>query len=129
MNVNVNGDDQGIYVNVEQPNKQFLKNRGLYTADQTWLYKQSGAVPELQVGVPDSPTFNTLNYSPFVAGPNPPPPPDDATLAAELSTLIDMEGMLTLGAVNAFTSNPDELFSKGKNFFYADFLGGKRTVE
>ena len=125
VNVNVNGVSQGIYVNVEQPNKQFLKNRGLYTADQTWLYKQSNVSDtELNVGLPHSPTFNTLNYSPFVPGGS--LPPDDATLAAELSTLIDMEGMLTLGAVNAFTENTDALFSNGKNFFYADFLVGQR---
>jgi len=29
-------------------------------------------------------------------------------------------------AVNAITDNPDELFNKGKNFFWADFSNGKR---
>ena len=34
-----------------------------------------------------------------------------------------MEALLTLGAVSAFTMGPDDLFSKGKNFYYIDFLG------
>ncbi|MDH3979538.1 MAG: CotH kinase family protein, partial [Gammaproteobacteria bacterium] len=29
----VNGEYLGVYINVEQPDKQFLKNRGLYTKD------------------------------------------------------------------------------------------------
>jgi len=45
----------------------------------------------------------------------------------ELNGLIDMESMMILGALTSFTSNPDAIFSKGKNFYYADFLGSKRT--
>ncbi len=40
----VNGEYVGVYANVEQRNKQFLRNRGLYsseTKDGTWLYKVS----------------------------------------------------------------------------------------
>jgi hypothetical protein len=29
--------------------------------------------------------------------------------------------MLSLGALNAYTDNPDELFNKGKNYFWVDF--------
>ncbi len=39
----VNGEYLGVYVNVEQPDKTFLKNRGIYTKNQTWLYKASDA--------------------------------------------------------------------------------------
>ena len=65
----VNGEYIGVYVNVEQPDKTFLKNRGLYTTNETWLYKASnvGANYELKVGNPDSPTTTDLCYSPFGA--------------------------------------------------------------
>ncbi|MFX0095304.1 MAG: hypothetical protein ACFFBD_26455 [Candidatus Hodarchaeota archaeon] len=31
----------GVYVNVEQVDKQFLKNRGMWTKDETWLLKKN----------------------------------------------------------------------------------------
>ncbi|MCH7750610.1 MAG: CotH kinase family protein [Planctomycetes bacterium] len=36
----INGESQGVYLNVEQPNKQFLRNRSLWDKDNTWLFKQ-----------------------------------------------------------------------------------------
>jgi spore coat protein CotH len=132
LNLRVNGDNIGVLLNVEEVDKQFLRNRNLWKGSQTWLYKQDDIGPaELKEGDPDSPTVVTLNYSPFVAssgkGKNSTTvtAASDAT-AAQLVDLIDMEGMLTLGAVNAFSSNPDELFNKGKNFFWADSLTWKR---
>ena len=139
----VNGEYQGVYVNVEQPDKTFLKNRGLYTANETWLYKGDavGGEYELKVGDPDSPTTTELCYSPFGAeggggkgkkgggGSTDCEAPDsDSAMATELNRLIDMEAMLTLGAVSAFHMGPDDLFSKGKNFYYIDFLGGDKRL-
>ena len=43
-------------------------------------------------------------------------------LAAELPPLINMQGILSLGAVNSFMGNPDAIFSHGKNFYFVDFL-------
>jgi hypothetical protein len=48
----VNGEYQGVYVNVEQPDKTFLKNRGLYTKNETWLYKENCAIRRLVPGLP-----------------------------------------------------------------------------
>lgn len=115
----VNGQYYGVYVNVEQRDKTWLKNRGLWNAGQTWLYKVSGVdAPVLDFGTGDSPTQAILCYPPFgttcVT-------PDDATLQAELPAYIDMEAMLTIAAVEAFITMPDALFSKGKNFYYTDF--------
>jgi hypothetical protein len=152
----VNGEYLGVYVNVEQPDKTFLQNRGIYAADATWLYKAGdiGATYELKVGDPDSPTTTALCYSPFGAyndggstdkgggkgngkgkgngndsggtDTTCTVPDSDEAMALELDRLIDMEAMLTQGAVSAFTMGPDALFSKGKNFYYIDFLYGKR---
>ncbi|MDH3980926.1 MAG: CotH kinase family protein, partial [Gammaproteobacteria bacterium] len=55
-------------------------------------------------------------------------PDSDSAMATELNKLIDMEAMLTLGAVSAFHMGPDDLFSKGKNFYYIDFLGGDKRL-
>jgi spore coat protein CotH len=153
----VNGEYQGVYVNVEQPDKTFLKNRGLYTANETWLYKGDavGGEYELKVGDPDSSTTTALCYAPFGAAESDggggkgngkgngkggggndggggstgcTVPDSDNAMAAELNDLIDMEAMLTLGAVSAFHMGPDDLFSKGKNFYYIDFLGGDKRL-
>jgi spore coat protein H len=122
VNVTVNGQNLGVYANVEQVDKAFLRNRDLWVEGQTWLYKQGEiGPPELRQGPGDaSPTFNILDYSPFrTQNPQPTPPPE--VVAAQLPGLINMHSMLTLGAINAFTGNQDELFTKGKNFFFADF--------
>jgi len=138
----VNGEYVGVYVNVEQRDKTFLKNRFLYTKNETWLYKAGsvGTSYELKVGDPDSPTSAELCYSPFGgeggkkgkgkkgggSGTTCEAPDGAAAIGAELDSLIDMDAMLTQGAVGAFTMGPDALFSKGKNFYFIDFAAGKR---
>jgi hypothetical protein len=116
-----------LYANVEQPDKTFLRNHDLWVSEETWLYKQGDiGPPELKWGEGDSPTFEALYYRPFApGGPDPP-----AGYETQMQNLIDMDQMLTVGAVNVFTVNPDELLSKGKNFFCADYevgaAGGQR---
>src|SRR5687768_15924352 len=125
VNVNLNGAPLGVYANVEQVDKRFLRNRDLWTEGATWLYKKSDIGVQTKEEGPsgNSPAVTALNYSPFTQSNTPPP----AGYEAQLESLIDMKGMLTLGAVNAFTANSDELFTKGKNFWFADFQGGKRA--
>lgn len=125
VRLNVNGVYHGTYVNVEQVDKRFMENRGLWLDDDTWLYKQSDVgPPTLEFGGPaGSPTFAALCYSPFSSGCATPPP---ATLATDVANRVDMQGMLTLGAVNAWAYSPDNLFSKGKNIFFADSEYEKR---
>jgi hypothetical protein len=130
----VNGQHIGLYINVEERDSQFLRNRGLprgTTAEgmrRSWLYEIDDLGPgsfELEDGdLPHSPTWTALCYAPFTVGNKKRPPcptPDDATLAADLPGLIDMSIMLTQGAVDAFASNGDALFSHGKNFRHIDF--------
>ncbi len=125
---------QGVYLNVEFVDALFLAHRGLWDSANTWLYKQDDiGLPEIK-GTPDgshSPAYAALDYSPFQATRlsgkrvlN--PTPIDPALEQDLNLHIDMDSMLRLGAVNAFTDNPDELFNKGKNFFWADFTNGRR---
>ena len=121
----INGIDTGVYVHAEQPDKRFLENRGLWVDDETWLYEVEDINGfELDEGGPeDSPTFLALCYSPF-ASPSSCATPDPVTLAAEVPALVDMQGLLTLAAVDSFSANPDAIFSHGKNFYFADFLSG-----
>lgn len=123
VNVTVNGQPLGLYANVEQLDKTFLRNRDLWVSDETWLYKQGDiGPPTLEAGTGDSPTYTTLDYRPFQARGSLPP----AGYETQVQSLIDMAEMLTVGAVNAFSSTNDELFNKGKNFFFADFGAGAR---
>lgn len=53
----------GVYVNAEQRDKQMLRNRGLWTEDETWIFDQDDiGVPEIEEGDGFSPTYNTLCY-------------------------------------------------------------------
>ncbi len=124
VTLNINGTDTGVYVNAEQRDKRFLQNRGLHTPGETWLYKVGDFNDwEIKVGGPeDSPTFQALCYSPFLAPNGECPTPPSPVLAAELPPLINMQGILSLGAVNSFMGNPDAIFSQGKNFYFVDFL-------
>ena len=113
----VNGEYIGVYVHAEERDKQFLKHRGMWKEGATWLYKNDpNPVVESGSGG-DSPTYAYLCFSPFrnsCAQPN---------LESNLPPRIDMQGMLTLGAIEAFTANSDGLFTHdGKNVFFVDFL-------
>ena len=130
VKVDVNGTHIGVYSNVEQRDTQFLRNRGIYVNGATWLYEIDDIDSwALETGNPNSATFNTLCYVPFAPPPKKGRPggcatPGDASLLAQLDALIEMDAMLAQGAVDAFSDNPDALFSHGKNFFYADFAHG-----
>ena len=132
VNLYINGQYMGVYVNVEQPDKQYLKNRGLWEGgDDTWLYKMSDIdspeakeAPEDDFGnVIDSPASVSLCYSPFKDKGRCDTPAD---FKDRLNNQINMEGMLTFGAVSAFHYSPDDLFGKGKNFYYLDYSDSVR---
>jgi hypothetical protein len=132
VQLRVNGRLIGVYVNAEQRDKQMLRNRGLWTNDQTWIFDQDDiGVPEIEEGDGFSPTYNKLCYVPFrVAGKKGSgacSKPTDAVLANQLPLLINMPGMLTQGAVDAYTDNPDALLSHGKNFQFVDFIDPNNT--
>ena len=129
VRLNINDTYTGVYVNAEQRNKQFLRNRELYTPGETWLYKVGDINGlELKVGDGESPTVAVLCYSPFRRQNRDCPTPGNEALAAELPQLIVMRGMMSLAAVNAFTGNPDAMLSHAKNFYFADFLSGRKRM-
>lgn len=127
----VNGLYRGVYVNVEQVNKQFLRNRGLYTKDQIWLYKQEGQTEfVLEVGNelnPASPAVLALCYEPFACttftGPLC-PTPDDDNLVADMNEWVNIQGLLAMEATDALNANTDGLFNHYKNNFFLDFDDG-----
>lgn len=132
VQLRVNGQLIGVYVNAEQRDKQMLRNRGLWVDGETWIFDQDDiGVPEIEEGDGFSPTYNTLCYVPFRAGGKKGsgtcPTPNDVELANQLPLLINMRGMLTQGAVDAYTDNPDALLSHGKNFQFVDFIDPNNT--
>jgi hypothetical protein len=126
----------GVFVNVEQHDKQFLKNHGLWAGgDDTWLIKFSDVYsPEIKEAPQDafgdpleSPTVSALDFRPFQecgrgnrTG-DCDPQPSGAAFVDTLDHYLNMEGFLTLAAVSAFHLSPDDLISKGKNFFHVDY--------
>jgi spore coat protein CotH len=130
----VNGVYYGVYVNAEHLDKTFLINRGLYIWHETWLYQfRDDHEFTLEVGDdlnPKSPTVDELCYFPFAHGYETSPlypeggicsQPGDEALVTQLNELINMKGMLAMGAVNAFVSNPDSLFTHARNSHFLDF--------
>lgn len=114
----VNGDCKGVFLNAEQRDKRLLRNRDWYNPSCTWLYKIDGSAM-LEVGNGDSPVHNKLGFAPLSEGNNPQVQPD---LDAYLPQWINMRGMLTLGACEAFVENRDGLFThSGKNSYAVDF--------
>ncbi|MFT5291650.1 MAG: hypothetical protein ACI8QC_003134 [Planctomycetota bacterium] len=125
--IRINGVNTGVYVNVEQRDKTFLKNRNTWVPDQTWLYHLDDVYSDsLNAGLGDSPEYQTLCYDPFQNPNMACQSPPLAGFQADLDALVDMKGMLTLGAVNAFMGHRDSLFSKGKNTMFADFSTGRK---
>jgi hypothetical protein len=122
----------GVYINVEQRNTQYLKNRYDYVSGNFWMYEVDDINVYLtEVGTGHSPAYQALNFVPFqvVSGGKPKGSGtklNDTDLKTQLETWIDMQAMLTEGAVDAFSTNPDALFSHGKNFKIIDFVAGKR---
>jgi hypothetical protein len=133
-------DRLGVYVNNEQRDKQFLRNRGLFVSSSTWMYKQDDiGLMEHDVAPSDDPTsalydspaFKALCWSPFQpvstntkkGAPKPTcvAPASDAALESALDGWIDMDAMLRQGAVDTLTDNGDALFTNGKNYFVVDF--------
>jgi hypothetical protein len=135
--VSVNGEYLGVYTNVEQRNKQFLRNRSLWN-NATWMYKQDDIGraefdegPTLDDGTPiDSANVDALCFAPFrpTSGEWAAtcPAPSDGLLDETLNATIDMRVMLTQGAIDAFTVNDDAMLTKGKNFFFVDRAGELR---
>lgn len=133
----VNGDEYhflGVYINVEQRNKRFLQNRGVYQKSNSYLYEVDDInVSVVEVGLngdeggPHSETYNALNFPPFQQSSGSgkkqtgTPTPKDPELKLLLDQKINMQAMLAQGAVDAFCTNPDALFSHGKNFKFIDF--------
>jgi hypothetical protein len=128
VNLSVNGQNLGVYTSVEQRNKQFLRNRGVWPSNDTWLYKGDDiGNPVLEAGLEaGSPAMETLCFFPFRPAASACPTPSDSELANLLPQLIDMDAMLTQAAVDAFTGNNDALMSKGKNFHFIDVTAQPR---
>jgi hypothetical protein len=117
----------GVYVNVEQPDKQFLKNRGVWTDGLTWLYKQDdiGLPEQKEVGCDeanpiDSPTYTELVCSPFLQSSGRGKNKIEDCAPELIEELVNVGVMMSQGAVDTFSSNADGIFTHEKNFFWVD---------
>ncbi len=131
VRVFVNGAYIGVYVNAEQRDKQFLKNRGLWTAGSTWLYEQEDVgTAAIEEGDGNSPTYTHLCYAPFRPKKEATcaTPSNDDVLAADLLEWINMRAMLAACAADAVADNNDGLCSHGNNMFFVDFTGGQSSL-
>jgi spore coat protein H len=120
----VNGELIGVYVNVEQLDKRFLRSRGI--DDEGWLFKLSG-------GVDDGYKTNETTPNPYEErlcffDKNPCAAPSAEELATYLPEHLDIEQMLLFGGVNALVANSDAPFYKDNNFYWYDDPAGAPRV-
>jgi len=132
----VNGIYRGVYVNNEQYDRAFLRNRGL--DNQVWMYKYVDTgyfvLEEGDELHPASDAVLDICYLPFANAVDPALEPtgglcllpDDPNMViSDMNDWVNMQGMLSYAAVNAFASNPDDIFSYGgHNAFFMDFSDG-----
>ena len=122
IEVSVNGDDLGRYVNVEQIDKRFV--RTFVGDDDGWIWKFSGSDDDGQKtneGVDDP----YDDYFCFFKK-NGCDPPSSAELEAELPDKLDIPQLLTIGGVNALMANHDAIMLKLNNYIFYDRAGGGR---
>jgi hypothetical protein len=120
--VHVNGELLGVYTNVEQVDKRFLRSR--IGDDDGWLYKHSGSADDgykTNEMVPN-PYEDALCF--FDNNPCQPPPANE--LLTYLPKHLDIEQMLRMGAVNAIVANSDAPLGKNNNYYFYDWAGGGR---
>jgi hypothetical protein len=133
----VNGQQMGVYGNVEQVNRWFLKARLSEDAGHMWKLSCqdlcAGQTRDDQTGLWDGAdpncvdtTRDDLCFEPFVessqtacAG----PPQDE--WATALPPLVNMEQFLHMTAVDALMSNKDALTTNHNNFYYYNYLYGE----
>jgi hypothetical protein len=116
----VNGELIGVYVNVEQVDKRFLRSRG--ADDDGWLFKLSGS---------DGDGYKTNETTPnpyddrlCFWGKNPCAMPPAAELATYVPEHLDVDQMLRFGGVNAVIANSDGPLVKDNNFYFYDDPAG-----
>lgn len=127
VNLHVNDELIGTYVNVEQVDTRFLTHR--FGDNDGWLVKKSG-------GTGDGPQTHETDglVDPYAAyfcfwengGQACDPPPADVLLA-ELPQHLDIPQMLRLGAAEAYLANTDSPLFKDNNWYYYDWAGGGRA--
>ena len=119
IRVHVNGELLGVYVSVEQVDKSFLKR--FVGNDSGWLWKYSGSDGDGQ-------KTNEGTEDPFMADlcyleRNGCAIPSDAQLAEELPGKLDIQQILTVGAVNALVANTDSPLLKFNNYIFYNWTG------
>jgi spore coat protein H len=122
--VTINGESFGVYVNVEQVDRSFLRSR--LGDNHGWLYKKSGHN--------DGPRTHKDNFDDpyeeyfcFWRSGNRCPVPSPEALAAELPEKLDIPQILRVGAVNAIIANTDGPIFKDNNYYWYDWDGGPRV--
>jgi hypothetical protein len=122
VRLTVNGQVLGVYVNVEEVDKRFLRDR--FGDDSGWLYKKSGSTN-------DGYHTNETQPNPYAAyfcfwEKNGCAAPAAAELRDSLPTHLAVEQMLRVGAVNALIGNTDSPLLKDNNYLFYDWAGGPR---
>ena len=129
----VNGTFNGIFVFVEQYDKDYLQHRNIYDAHgHSWLYKHHDCDGHfvLKVGddtTPRSQAVEALCYDPFYSDVLQTQSsdgncvvPDDANITADMDQWVDMKRMLSSAAIDAFLANSDPLFENSNNTYFYD---------
>jgi hypothetical protein len=127
VQLSVNGKIFGVYVNVEQVDKTFLRSR--LGDDSGWLYKRSGSAGDgfktHELDMLKDPYEAYFCF--FSKGGGSCPLPSASELARDLPQKLNIPQFLRMGAVNAIMSNTDAPLFKDNNYYWYDWDGGPRV--
>ena len=111
----------GVYANVEQIDKRFLKAR--LGENAGWLYQKSGGVGDgwqTNEGVPDPYDMYFCFWRTNGCA-----VPSMTELVATLPGRLNIDQFLRVGAVNALLANTDGPLFKDNNYLFYDHAGGR----
>jgi hypothetical protein len=114
VNVHVNGELKGLYVNVEQIDKTFLADHGIDNGG--WLFKRE----EQKTREGELNPF-AFNWYPFDHALRPDEEPTPLDWREQALWRVDMSQLLTLGALENFVANMDGFFGGRHNYWYYDW--------
>jgi CotH kinase protein/Lamin Tail Domain len=114
VNVYVNGALKGLYVNVEDIDKEFLRDRGI--DDGGFLFK----VEDQRTRENETSPF-AFNWYPFDHPHTPAEVAQPTDWRSQALTRVNMPHLLSVAAVENFVANSDAMVQKMTNYWYYDW--------
>ncbi|MBI4606321.1 MAG: CotH kinase family protein [Planctomycetes bacterium] len=124
VRLHVNGELLGVYVNVEQVDKVFLRKR--LGDDTGWLFKKSGGDDGWRTREGEEDPYEAF-FCFWEQGARSCAVPGAGELQDSLPERLHIDRLLRMGGVNMLIGNADGPLAKDNNYYFYDRDGGPRV--